>query len=101
MPLTDKGDEILAAMKKQYGDEKGEQVFYASKNSGKISGVDATEADCDDAKRRFDDLLDKAHDVARRVSDAEKGEIEPEPEVKSDDAIEDMVRETVRNVSRR
>jgi len=40
MPLTSKGEEIMAAMKKEYGTEKGKQVFYASKNAGKISGVD-------------------------------------------------------------
>lgn len=39
MPLTGKGEKIMSAMKKQYGDKKGEQVFYASANSGKISGV--------------------------------------------------------------
>jgi len=26
----------MAAMKKQYGDEKGERVYYASVNAGKI-----------------------------------------------------------------
>lgn len=41
MPLTSKGQEIMANMKKEYGEKKGEEVFYASKNSGKISGVDA------------------------------------------------------------
>lgn len=41
MPLTAKGNEIMGAMRKEYGAEKGEQVFYASKNAGKISGVDA------------------------------------------------------------
>ena len=35
MPLTDKGKKVLAAMKKQYGDKKGKQVFYASINKGK------------------------------------------------------------------
>jgi hypothetical protein len=40
MPLTEKGHEIMANMKKQYGEEKGKEVFYASKNAGKISGVD-------------------------------------------------------------
>lgn len=40
MPLTGKGQEIMKAMKEQYGPEKGEQVFYASKNAGKIEGVD-------------------------------------------------------------
>src|SRR5215469_7043540 len=40
MPLTEKGEKIKGAMEKQYGSEKGEQVFYASKNKGKITGVD-------------------------------------------------------------
>lgn len=40
MPLTEKGQKILSEMKDQYGEEKGEQVFYASKNAGKIKGVD-------------------------------------------------------------
>jgi hypothetical protein len=40
MPLTEKGRKIMANMKGQYGAEKGERVFYASKNKGVISGVD-------------------------------------------------------------
>ena len=44
-PLTKKGEKILAAMKKVYGEEKGEQVFYASKNKGTISGVDGKTKD--------------------------------------------------------
>jgi hypothetical protein len=40
MPLTQKGEEIEQKMKEQYGPEKGEQVFYASRNAGTISGVD-------------------------------------------------------------
>lgn len=39
MPLTAKGKEILAHMEKQYGSEKGREVFYASANAGKITGV--------------------------------------------------------------
>ena len=39
MPKTAKGEKILAAMKKEYGSKKGEQVFYASENAGKIKGV--------------------------------------------------------------
>ena len=39
MPLTKKGHKIMANMKKQYG-EKGEQVFYASRNKGTIKDVD-------------------------------------------------------------
>lgn len=30
----------MSAMKKEYGEEKGEKVFYASKNAGKITGVE-------------------------------------------------------------
>ena len=40
MPLTTKGKKIMKSMKKQYGKKKGEQVFYASKNKGKIKRVD-------------------------------------------------------------
>jgi hypothetical protein len=40
MPLTRKGSKIQKAMKDQYGAKKGEEVFYASKNKGKIKGVD-------------------------------------------------------------
>ena len=40
MPLTDKGEKILGSMKKQYGGEKGESVFYASANKGTITGVE-------------------------------------------------------------
>ena len=29
MPLTKKGQKLLAAMKKEYGAKKGKQVFYA------------------------------------------------------------------------
>lgn len=32
MPLSGTSSEVLSAMKKQYGDEKGEQVFYAKAN---------------------------------------------------------------------
>lgn len=41
MPLTEKGNEIKANMEKEYGEKKGEQVFYASRNKGTITGVDA------------------------------------------------------------
>ncbi len=41
MPLTEKGEEIKSAMAEEYGAKKGGEVFYASKNKGTISGVDA------------------------------------------------------------
>lgn len=40
MPLTSKGNKIMAAMGKQYGPEKGKRVFYASANKGTIKGVE-------------------------------------------------------------
>ena len=53
MPLTAKGRKIKTAMIRQYGDKKGEQVFYASENKGTIKGI---------AKRR----KKKKHDDYRR-----------------------------------
>jgi hypothetical protein len=44
MPLTEKGQEIMANLKKEYG-EAGEHIFYAMKNDGKITGVDSEDAD--------------------------------------------------------
>jgi len=41
MPLTKKGNKIMAALRSTYHSEKkAEQVFYASRNAGKITGVD-------------------------------------------------------------
>ena len=40
MPLTSKGKKIMGSMKKQYGAKKGKEVFYASKNAGKITNVE-------------------------------------------------------------
>ena len=39
MPLTTKGRKIKRAMTRQYGQKKGEQVFYASQNKGTIKGT--------------------------------------------------------------
>jgi hypothetical protein len=40
MPLTEKGKKIMQSMKRTYGGKKGEQVFYASRNAGKIDDVE-------------------------------------------------------------
>jgi hypothetical protein len=40
MPLTPKGRKIKAAMVDEYGAKKGESVFYASINKGKLKGVE-------------------------------------------------------------
>lgn len=42
MPVTSKGKKIMASMEKEYGEEKGEKVFYASKNKGTIKGVEGS-----------------------------------------------------------
>ncbi len=43
MPLTKKGKEIMKNMKSEYkSDKKAKEVFYASKNAGKIKGVEKT-----------------------------------------------------------
>lgn len=36
MPLSKKGQEVLRKMEKEYGSDKGKQVFYASMNAGKL-----------------------------------------------------------------
>ena len=40
MPLTKKGKKIMNAMKGEYGNKEGKDVFYASKNKGSIKGVE-------------------------------------------------------------
>jgi hypothetical protein len=40
VPLNKKGKKIMKSMKDQYGSKRGEQVFYASMNKGKIKGVE-------------------------------------------------------------
>lgn len=39
-PLTAKGKEIMSSMTSQYGPKKGQQVFYASINAGKVKGAE-------------------------------------------------------------
>lgn len=62
MPLTSKGQEIKRAMTREYGTKKGEQVFYASRNAGRITGVD----------RRGKDELRKAELAGRREAEAQR-----------------------------
>jgi len=40
MPLTDRGKKIMKSMKERYGKKKGEQIFYATKNKGKLKNVE-------------------------------------------------------------
>lgn len=61
MPLTAKGEEILKSMEKTYGSEgKAEQVLFASKNAGKITGIDSSKLDrVADAIVNIHDRMDK------------------------------------------
>lgn len=43
MPLTSKGEKIKAALVKEYGEKKGEQVLYAGKNAGTFTGIDSAD----------------------------------------------------------
>lgn len=40
MPLTTKGRKIMRELKDEYGDKRGEAVFYSMVNSGKLTGVE-------------------------------------------------------------
>ena len=71
MPLTHKGAAIRAALTKEYGAKKGEQVLYAGKNKGTFTGIDA-QPDPDnihgymDAVRRGDSAAMASHFKARK-----------------------------------
>jgi hypothetical protein len=40
MPLTKTGKKVLRSMRKEYGKKKGQSVFYASINKGKLKGME-------------------------------------------------------------
>ena len=56
MPLTKKGQKIMRAMKNEYGPDRGEQVFYASRNKGTIEGVEKLARGGTVGKKSFPDL---------------------------------------------
>lgn len=62
MPLTAKGREILANMEERYGQKKGKEVFYASKNKGTISGVDSKDDAMIADKAKLDALVKACDD---------------------------------------
>lgn len=59
MPLTSKGNKIMSSMKSEYGSKRGEKIFYASRNAGKIRGVDESRP------ARNTRRMGKAGDIAR------------------------------------
>lgn len=52
MPLTKRGEIVKRKFEKEYGAEKGKQVFYASINSGKLKGVHRPHPETAEAHRR-------------------------------------------------
>ena len=62
MPLTAKGEKILKSMEKTYGSEKkAEQVLYASKNAGEITGID------DACLAKLDSFIEGVTRLGKRV----------------------------------
>ena len=61
MPLSAKGKEILASMEKTYGSKKkAEEVMYAMKNLGELTGIDNARKDMTDNEwETLIKLLDK------------------------------------------
>jgi hypothetical protein len=101
MPLTAKGNEILANMKKEYGAEKGENVFYASKKAGTITGTDAEAQDRSSAGHKAEaeklgKMLEDERDPAKRKELQEKikfheGEVTVVGDVAADATLMDAV----------
>lgn len=63
MPLTSKGNEIMSALTKEYGADKGKQVFYAGKNSGKFTGVDENQT----AEEKTDEVACRVDAMGERL----------------------------------
>jgi hypothetical protein len=73
MPLTSKGRKIMSAMQEKYGEKEGKSVFYASKNAGRIKGVDAFRATMRDALAKgvpLTDALGAGIKAAHNTADA-------------------------------
>ena len=80
MSLTSKGEEILKNLRKEYGEEKGERVFYAMRNMGKIKGVEGSRSDMSE---------DEFKEMAR-LWDKFLGEESEEKEHKEDSAFSEL-----------
>jgi hypothetical protein len=71
MPITTKGREIKAALVKEYGPKKGEQILFAGKNKGTFTGIDAAKATRDsshpDHSRAYMDAVSRGDAEAIRA----------------------------------
>lgn len=52
MPLTNKGKKIKRAMRKHYGKDKGDEVFYKAQNKGTIKGTHRRKRKTKHARKR-------------------------------------------------
>lgn len=78
MPLTKKGEEILRAMQQEYGQKKGESVFYASINKGTVTGAEKDSAD----------PLQAAQEVAERLARATMSDPDEDEVIYADDGCQ-------------
>ena len=53
MPLTEKGKKLKAKFRGQYGKKKGDSIFYAMENSGKLKGILKAKGGADASKDDF------------------------------------------------
>jgi len=87
MPLTAKGREILAAMRKTYGSEKkAKEVFYASINKGKIKGVHVENFSVRENRNEIE-LVNNFHNTATRVRPTSDGILTPRQVAKAKRAL--------------
>jgi hypothetical protein len=84
MPLTKKGETIMAAMKKQYGEEEGERIFYKAKNAGTIEGVDALIRDHWSKEAREAAIEAREHGLSKEEAHELREAIEEEIEALSE-----------------
>jgi hypothetical protein len=83
MPLTSKGEKIHRAMVEKHGKEEGERIFYASKNAGRITGVDK-KADAEEKKDAEAEVKETpTKETKTTVKEPAEEKKDPKSEVKS------------------
>ena len=69
MPMSKAGRKIMANLKKEYGDKKGEGIFYAMENKGEILGMNKMKGYAkggDTKKKKKKEPAKKGREVATR-----------------------------------
>jgi hypothetical protein len=78
MPLNEKGEKILKNLTSEYGAERGKQILYAGKNSGRFTGIDAAadaESEPGEKERAGEEKEREELDLPGQLK-AEEGELE-------------------------